>query len=101
MTTPAISGDVAGGLWRDRRVQVLRRDGWRCVLCGRHKRLTVHHIRPAALGRDDRPSNLVTLCRGCHDDLERGVARRLSWVLPVAVWVYGVAVLRLRKRRGA
>jgi 5-methylcytosine-specific restriction endonuclease McrA len=53
------------------RKQTLRRDGWRCQLCGSKKNLQVHHkqLRSQAGGDDD--LNLITLCAGCHEGLHR------------------------------
>jgi hypothetical protein len=52
---------------------ILKRDGFRCVLCQSVSQLTIHHIiqkrrnlvSSPPFGRSV-PTNLVTLCRGCH-----------------------------------
>ena len=60
------------------RMRVLKRDRYRCRVCGRSPdnqvdiELHVHHIRPwgrgaGGLTEDD---NLITLCGTCHDGLE-------------------------------
>ena len=53
--------------WARLRQEVLNRDNWRCVDCGRRGRLEVDHIKPM---RNDGAvyelSNLQTLCRACH-----------------------------------
>ncbi len=56
------------------RLDVFKRDGFKCVCCGETgKRLTAHHI----LGFEKYPSmrlvieNGVTLCRECHIELHR------------------------------
>jgi len=54
---------------------ILKRDGFRCVLCEAASQLTIHHIIPKRrnlvstppFGRSV-PTNLVTLCRSCHAD---------------------------------
>ena len=53
--------------YQDLRDQVLKRDGWRCQLCGTSKELHIHH--PKSRGRlgDDAMHNLITLCAKCHD----------------------------------
>jgi 5-methylcytosine-specific restriction endonuclease McrA len=48
------------------RQQVLRRDGWRCQVCGAMSNLEVHHTSFRGQGGDDRDENLITLCYGCH-----------------------------------
>ncbi|MDT0635046.1 HNH endonuclease [Spectribacter hydrogenooxidans] len=54
--------------WPALRIQALRRDGWRCVQCGRRGRLEVDHIQAVrhapALAFD--LANLQTLCPSCH-----------------------------------
>jgi 5-methylcytosine-specific restriction endonuclease McrA len=57
---------MAPTLYAKLRKEILQRDGWRCQKCGRSKNLDVHHItRRSALG-DDAETNLITLCRACH-----------------------------------
>lgn len=55
---------------------VLKRDGYRCVLCGSTEQLHVHHIAPWAEVPWLRivPENGITLCVDCHADmhLDRG-----------------------------
>ncbi len=53
------------------RYEVMKRDGFRCVLCGRsaiedHVRLHVDHIRPVSKGGKTEMSNLRTLCQDCN-----------------------------------
>ena len=48
------------------RVQVLRRDGWRCQFCGTASNLHVHHRQFRSHSGDDLEENLITLCPGCH-----------------------------------
>jgi predicted HNH restriction endonuclease len=35
-------------------------------------KLEIHFLKPLALGGDARSSNLILLCRGCHDKVHRG-----------------------------
>lgn len=54
---------------RHLRVQVLARDGYRCLMCGRSNgevRLEVDHVIPVADGGTDELDNLATLCRDCN-----------------------------------
>ncbi len=57
------------------RMQVLKRDGFRCRICGRRPtdnsdiELHVHHIRPWAEGGVTMERNLITLCHTCHNGL--------------------------------
>jgi len=45
---------------------VLRRDGWRCQLCGSMKNLEVHHRHYRSHSGEDTEDNLITLCSKCH-----------------------------------
>ena len=49
-------------LWQ----QVLRRDGWRCQLCGTMRNLEVHHKQFRSQSGSDSEDNLITLCFRCH-----------------------------------
>lgn len=59
---------------------VLHRDGYQCQHCKGHGRkqltkdvkLHVHHIVKRSEGGSERPDNLVTLCKVCHDKLHAG-----------------------------
>jgi 5-methylcytosine-specific restriction endonuclease McrA len=48
------------------RQQVLRRDGWRCQLCGTMTNLEVHHRQFHSHSGHDTEENLITLCSKCH-----------------------------------
>jgi hypothetical protein len=58
------------------RMRVMKRDKYRCVLCGRRPsdhvdvELHVHHIRPFVQRGVTTAPNLVTLCHTCHKGLE-------------------------------
>ena len=69
----------------DVRREVLRRDGYKCRMCGwsheewnpsdpRH--LELHHIEHHAKGGANVGENLKTLCTVCHDKLHRRVKRQ-------------------------
>ena len=45
---------------------ILRRDNWRCQVCGSRVNLEVHHQQFRSQGGSDSESNLITLCNGCH-----------------------------------
>jgi 5-methylcytosine-specific restriction endonuclease McrA len=49
------------------REQVLRRDAWRCQVCGARSNLEVHHKKFRSQGGDDSENNLITLCGRCHE----------------------------------
>jgi 5-methylcytosine-specific restriction endonuclease McrA len=53
-------------VYRELRMQVLQRDGWRCQRCGSSNNLEVHHMRPRSRQGDDTETNLITLCANCH-----------------------------------
>ena len=53
--------------WANLRLKILDRDGYKCVLCGRHGQLEIDHIKPLTNGGDIyNPNNLQTLCKFCH-----------------------------------
>ena len=60
------------------RMNVLKRDMYRCRICGRTAddgvdiRLHVHHIRDYARGGPTLDWNLITLCQTCHEGLDEG-----------------------------
>jgi len=53
------------------RLQVLRRNGWRCQSCGAMSNLEVHHQQFRSDSGYDCEENLITLCASCHSDIHR------------------------------
>ena len=89
-----------------------------CTVCGHEHRLTRHHKVPKAKGGSDLESNLVGVCRACHDQIHEvktrgGVSRgcadypdmiaaaaasQAHWDKLVMAWRYG-AVTGVRPYR--
>ncbi len=67
-----------GRPWRRIRARKLQTDPLceRCLKNGRTTSATeVHHVTPRSLGGDHSPSNLMSICTPCHDEL--GMPRRV------------------------
>ena len=47
----------------------LRRDGWRCQLCGTITNLEVHHQLFRSRSGCDAEENLITVCAACHEGI--------------------------------
>lgn len=74
--------------WKILRLEIIERDGLRCLDCGARGRLEVDHVKPVRRRPDlaYEPSNLRTLCTSCHTRktrIECGHApldpRRVRW----------------------
>ena len=53
------------------RKATILRDNCKCMMCGKKNcKLEVHHIKPKRLGGSNTISNLITLCKSCHDKTE-------------------------------
>ena len=52
--------------YEELRLQVLRRDSWRCQFCGSMTNLEVHHQKFRSHSGPDHEDNLITLCNNCH-----------------------------------
>jgi len=107
------------------RLATLMRDGFECTQCNESGvRLEAHHVIPKSRGGKDTITNLITLCKPCHDKVHAGkinisggasgfqdrIAQRtmqgkaylyqhLSEIAPVEK-VYGYQTARFRKMRG-
>ena len=58
----------------------------RCICCGEHKDLQVHHIRSVGRGGGDIPYNLLVVCFKCHRLIhDRGTHIYKTWP---HVWEY-------------
>src|SRR3974390_1793350 len=82
--------------WRRTRENILRRDKFTCVECGKpcdRDEADIHHLLPRSADGGDEPSNLITLCDGCHaahhPKLAAGLARRAieRWAVRLALWL--------------
>ena len=63
------------GFWNVREY-VLHRDNHTCQHCHGKKKdpiLQTHHINGKAEGATDRPEELLTICKTCHDDHHKGI----------------------------
>jgi 5-methylcytosine-specific restriction endonuclease McrA len=62
--------DLKGSEWKSLRFDVLQRDGFKCVYCGRTIsdgiKLHVDHIVPVAKGGQTVKGNLITACEDCN-----------------------------------
>jgi hypothetical protein len=58
--------------WAELRFQAFDRDKWKCKSCGAGAKV-VHHLVYTRWGEEDL-SNLVSMCKGCHEELHE--ARR-------------------------
>lgn len=63
--------DFRGTNWKTIRKQTIKRDGDKCIECGKTKNLQVHHIIPWRQTKDNSFNNLITLCISCHQRKER------------------------------
>ena len=52
--------------WQERRIRVFKRDGFRCVYCGKKGELHCDHIIPPSEGGSHEEWNLRTVCRDHH-----------------------------------
>jgi len=55
--------------WNRIRFYVFSRDKYTCQICGRANlsKPNCHHIIPIGRGGSSNPSNLITVCRHCHE----------------------------------
>ena len=61
------AGIVGSRRWQRLRRYILKRDKWRCRICGRPGRMEIDHLVPLEQGGDPwEPSNLAATCRTCH-----------------------------------
>lgn len=68
----------------EERYAILVRDDFTCQKCGRGGKksvwiLEVHHIEERKNGGNNNPSNLVTLCVECHNNMP---GHKWRWTIP-------------------
>lgn len=47
-----------------------------CEVCGKHRPTEPHHVKSKGAGGGDERSNVVSICRTCHDSVHRGLIPR-------------------------
>jgi 5-methylcytosine-specific restriction endonuclease McrA len=67
--------DLTKSSWQIIRKEIIERDGFQCSICSGTKRLSVHHIIPWRISKDNSPDNLITLCASCHSKIEREIQK--------------------------
>lgn len=66
----AVHNDYSDPRWQKLRLQVMDRDGWKCVACGdATSTLHVHHKRYCGSIWESPADDLQTLCNSCHAGL--------------------------------
>ena len=72
--------------------KIYNRDGWRCMApgCTSRQNLEVHHVVYRSQGGNDRPENLVCLCRFHHQMGEHGLLAKVQGAAPLNLtWTLG------------
>lgn len=85
------------------RETILKRDGYRCQMCGSPYKLVVHHKDGNGRGSkspNNTPENLITLCKACHINEHRMLLQSASGFIHGAKWSpkYGLEACRECKR---
>ena len=57
--------------WQSKRSNRLKIDNYQCQKCGRPMDLEVHHLTYDNFGNENVYTDLITLCKSCHGDVER------------------------------
>ena len=53
--------------WKKKRSQRLFEDNYECRFCGAKENLQVHHLNYNNVGNEDVETDLITLCKPCHE----------------------------------
>ena len=68
--------------WQEKRLQRLRIDNFKCCRCGTPHNIQVHHLSYENLGNEDVHNDLITLCDGCHESIEKEVRAGCAYTKP-------------------
>lgn len=72
---PAYLAYLASPRWRAKRAAAFASQGRRCRGCGATGMLDVHHLSYKRFGGRERPTDLVVVCRACHERIHALVRR--------------------------
>ena len=56
--------------WQKKRSERLKIDNYKCQRCGRPMDLQVHHVNYERIGDENVYTDLITLCKYCHREIE-------------------------------
>jgi len=62
--------------WNRIKMEIFKRDNFKCQLCGSNKIIQVHHIVPYRICQDHKEENLITLCQFHHRKVENHLRRK-------------------------
>lgn len=68
---------LKSGKWQQKRLEVMNRDGFKCVICGEVNDLTVHHLyyEPNKKPWEYDDEVLQTLCSNCHNKIHKDLGK--------------------------
>ena len=71
--------------WQKKRSERLKIDGFKCQICGRPMDLQVHHLTYANIYNENVYTDLITLCKYCHEQIEKrkqefNTGKRRAWL---------------------
>ena len=66
------------------RKNIMKRDNFRCMYCGRTSELTIDHIIPKSKGGKTTWENLVTACNPCNNKKDNKYIHEVGFVLKTA-----------------
>ncbi|MGN1383338.1 MAG: HNH endonuclease [Eubacterium sp.] len=67
---------IVSDIWQERRERVLKRDRYKCVMCGSATNLNVHHTTYPHDYENDTDDNCITVCLKCHRKLHKEDLKR-------------------------
>ena len=70
MTKSEYAQQLKSPEWKAKRLEILKRDDYKCTKCGETKKLHVHHLSyTRGCNAWEYPNEqLITLCKGCHSE---------------------------------
>ncbi len=57
--------------WKKKRKEIMKRDNFKCKLCGKEEGLQCHHVYSLNTNWEKRleNNNIITVCKDCHSDI--------------------------------
>ena len=80
MTKSEYAQQLKSPEWKAKRLEILKRDDYKCAKCGETKKLHVHHLSyTRGCNAWEYPNEqLITLCKGCHSEEHPESTKRVS-----------------------
>lgn len=92
MANPKYKAYLLSKEWKAKREKILTRDKFKCRYCSSKKNLHVHHLTYKRIYKE-KPSDLITACKRCHNRLHGRYTFKEKAIIALAKTAFSLVLL--------